>query len=127
MLTASKKNDLKFDIQSKILLSREAYFTIKKLKREREILEHQQQSLELVYSAFLKKQKQSLETFLTGFSNDINELYQYMNPGEKVDDIKLVSLEKDEELVGITLEFRQVHQVQAGQIFCLGFFVDAKI
>ncbi len=106
ILKASKKDDLKFEAQSKILLSREAYFTIKKLKQEREILERQQQSLGLIYSEFLKKQKESLESFLTRFSNDINDLYQFMNPNERVEDIKLVSLEKDEELAGITLEFK---------------------
>ena len=88
------------------MLSREAYLTITTLKKEREILVRQQQSLELIYVEFLKRQKESLESFLTGFSNDINDLYQFMNPDEKVEDIKLVPLEKDEELVGITLEFR---------------------
>jgi energy-coupling factor transporter ATP-binding protein EcfA2 len=106
ILKASKKDDLKFEAQSKILLSREAYFTIKKLKKDREGYERQQQSIRLIYSEFLKKQKEGLESFLTRFSSDINDLYQFMNPNERVEDIKMVSLEKDDELIGITMEFK---------------------
>jgi recombinational DNA repair ATPase RecF len=105
-LRSSRKDDLKFDIQSKLLLSREAYLDIKKLEKEKAALELQQRSLELIYSEFLKKQKEALESFLTRFSNEIDELYQFMNPEEKVEDIRLIPLEKDEELVGLTLEFK---------------------
>nr|NIO80036.1 hypothetical protein [Candidatus Aminicenantes bacterium]NIT21987.1 hypothetical protein [Candidatus Aminicenantes bacterium] len=105
-LKASRKDDLKFDIQSKLLLSREAYLDIKKLEKEKAALERQQRSLELIYSEFLKKQKEALESFLTRFSNEINELYQFMNLDEKVEDIQLIPLEKDDELVGLTLEFK---------------------
>jgi energy-coupling factor transporter ATP-binding protein EcfA2 len=105
-LKASKKDDLKFDAHSKILLSREAYFRIKKLKKEKEILERQQESLQLIYIEFNKKLKEGLEFFLADFSNDINDLYQFMNPDEKVTDFKLIPMEKDDELVGMTLEFK---------------------
>jgi energy-coupling factor transporter ATP-binding protein EcfA2 len=102
----SRKGNLRDEIYDKLLLSQEAYLEIKKLKKQKESLERQQRSLELIYSEFLKKQKEALESFLTRFSNDINELYQFMNPDEKVEDIRLIPLEKDDELVGLTLEFK---------------------
>lgn len=105
-LKASKKDDQRFEIQSKLLLSREAYLDIQRLKKEKESVERQRKSLELIYSEFLKKQKQALESFLSRFSNDINDFYQFMNPDEKVGDIQLIPLEKDDELQGLTLEFK---------------------
>ncbi|MGD2086043.1 MAG: AAA family ATPase [Candidatus Aminicenantes bacterium] len=105
-LRASKKDDQRFEIQSKLLLSREAYLDIQQLKKEKESVERQQKSFELIYSEFLKKQKQALESFLSRFSNDINDFYQFMNPDEKVEDIKLIPLEKEDELQGLTLEFK---------------------
>jgi recombinational DNA repair ATPase RecF len=105
-LKASKKDDKRFEVQSKLLLSREAYLDIQRLKKEKGSVERQQKSFELIYSEFLKKQKQALESFLSRFSNDINDFYQFMNPDEKVEDIKLISLEKEDELQGLTLEFK---------------------
>jgi len=105
-LKASKKDDQGFAIQSKLLLSREAYLDIQRLRKEKEAVERQQKSLELIYSEFLKKQKQALESFLSRFSSDINDFYQFMNPDEKVEDIKLIPLEKEDELQGLTLEFK---------------------
>jgi DNA repair exonuclease SbcCD ATPase subunit len=105
-LKASRKDDLRFEVQSKILLSREAYLDIKNLAKEKAALERQQRSLELIYGEFLKKQKEGLESFLTHFSSDIDEFYRFMNPGERVEDIRLVPLEENDELVGLTLEFK---------------------
>jgi hypothetical protein len=134
-LRSSRKDDLKFDIQGKLLLSREAYLDIKKLEKEKAALERQQRSLELIYSEFLKKQKEALESFLTRFSNAINELYQFMNPDEKVEDIRLIPLEKDGELVGLTLEFKFYKNSESppqkylseSQLNCLGmvFFLTS--
>lgn len=106
LLKTEKKDNLKFDIHSKIVLSRNAYFEIKRLKKEKEILENQIRSLELVYSEFAKKQKEGLESFLSYFSKDINELYQFMHPDEKVEDIKLIPIEKDDNLTGITFQLK---------------------
>ena len=134
-LKAIKKDDLRFEVHRKILLSREAYSRIKKLKKEKEKLERQQESLQLIYTEFLKKQKAGLDFFLTHFSNDINDLYQFMNPDEKVEDIKLVPMEKDDELVGMTLEFKFFKNLESpphkylseSHINCLGiaFFLTS--
>lgn len=105
-LKLSRSDDLRFDIHEKILLSREAYQGIIKQKKEKEALEHQQRSMDLIYKEFLKKQQDALESFLSQFSQEIDEIYQYLNPGEKVENIELIPLEKDDELVGLTLEFK---------------------
>ena len=62
-------------------------------------------TLEVIYTRFLDAQKTALETFLARFSAKIDEIYQFMNPGERVDNIKLVSITKDDELSGITIQF----------------------
>ena len=62
------------------------------------------------------------------FSNDINDFYTTMNPNEKVEDIKLVPLKKNDELVGITIEysfFNETHTppiayLSESHINCLG-------
>jgi recombinational DNA repair ATPase RecF len=112
-LKDSKKDDLRFDVHSKIVSSKDTHIMIKELKIKKERLEHQQQSFELIYSDFLKKQKEALVSFLTHYSTNINDFYQFMNPDEKVDSIKLVPLEKDDELTGITLEYEFFKNVES--------------
>lgn len=105
-INKSLKRELRFEIHSKIKLSRKAYSEIKKFKKEKEYIEKQLQTMELVYSEFVKKQKEGLETFLKHISNDVNDIYQFMHPGEKVDDIKLSLMEKNGELTGVTIEYK---------------------
>lgn len=93
------------EIQDKITLSRQAYYDIKKLKKEKQILEKQKGSLEIIYNAFVQKQKGELETFVNSFSKEINDYYQYLHPGEKVDNIEIKTTEKDDELTGISVDF----------------------
>ena len=104
-LKTSKTDDLRFEVHSKIVLSKQAYSEIKKLEREKELLTRQHATLETVYSQFVKRQEGALKAFLTRFSTDINGLYQFMNPNENVKDIKLIPIEKDDELAGITIQF----------------------
>ena len=105
-LKESKKGDDKFDIHSKIVLSKNAYFDIKKLKNSKELLETQQYTLEKIFAAFIKKMESGFESFLTHLSKDINDLYAFMNPGEHIEDISLVSLQKNDEFSGITIQFK---------------------
>lgn len=105
-LKESKKDDLRFDIHSKIVSSRDTHTMIKELKVKKERMERQQQSVGLIYREFLKKQKEALESFLSHYSTNINDFYQFMNPDEKVEGIKMVPMEKDDELTGITLEYK---------------------
>ncbi len=101
----TRKKDPKWDAHGKINIAAHAYVQIRKLRREKAAYEKQRDTMELVYRSFLKKQKESLEAFLEKFSEKINEIYQFLNPGEKVENIKLVPIEKDDELSGITIQF----------------------
>jgi hypothetical protein len=87
--------------------AKKAYAEIKRLDKEKALIEGQRDTIEILYSAFLKKQKESIESFLLTFSNDINEIYQFMNPGEKVENIRLEPISNtDDELMGITFQFK---------------------
>jgi len=100
-----QKQDPRFVIHSKIEISRNSYLEIRRLSGERKLMEGQQHALELILREFVKKQKEGLESFLTYISNDVNEIYQFMHPDEKVEGIKLSLMEDKDELVGITIEF----------------------
>lgn len=105
-LSKSKKGDEKFDIHSKIVLSKNAYLEIKRLKESKELLEKQQYTLEKINTAFIKKMEDGFTVFLNHLSKDINDLYVFMNPGEHVDDISLVPIKKNNEFSGITIQFK---------------------
>lgn len=100
------KNKLPIDeIYSKIHFASKAYAEIRKIKKTKALYENQRDNLEKIYKIFLGVQKESLQNFLDIFSQKINDIYQFLNPGEKVENIKLVTIEKDEELQGITVQF----------------------
>lgn len=105
-LASKIKGNKILEVQDKITLSRQAYLEIKRLKREKEILEKQKKSMEIIYNAFVQKQKEELEAFINSYSKEINDYYQYMHPGEKVENIEIKTTEKDDELTGITIEFK---------------------
>ncbi len=105
-LSKSKKGDEKFDIHSKIVLSKNAYLEIKRLKESKELLEKQQYTLEKINTIFIKKMEDGFTVFLNHLSKDINDLYVFMNPGEHVDDISLVPIQKNNEFSGITIQFK---------------------
>jgi hypothetical protein len=62
--------------------------------------------MELIYNEFVKKQKEGLEIFITTFSGTINEYYQFMNPGEQFQELKIVTIGEEDELNGITIEYQ---------------------
>jgi len=105
-IITGKKDDITFTVYSKIVSVRQAYNEIKSLKKASEILALQQQSMELIYNEFVKKQREGLCSFLASISTDINDLYLFMNDSENVSEIKLVPLDEDDEFVGITLQFK---------------------
>lgn len=104
-IRTSTADDIRSEVYIKMELSGNAYSEIKKLQRQKELLERHHAALESVYSLFVKKQEEALETSLSRFSKDINGLYQFMNPNENIEDIKLVPIEKGDELAGITIQF----------------------
>ncbi len=105
-ITSAKKDDKKFFISQKIILVRQAYNEIRSLKKEAEVLERQLQSMQLIYNEFTKRQKEAILSFLKAISTDINEFYLYMNTSEEVDEIELIPVEKDDELVGVTIQYK---------------------
>ncbi len=100
------KNDTITVLYSNILASKEAFLNIQKLDKQKVVLENQRKTLELIYNEFVKKQKEALEDFTNSFSERINEFYQYMNPGEPFQEIKIVTIGEDDELNGITIEYK---------------------
>ena len=93
-------------IYSNISATKDAFIRIKKFEIEKLKLEKQKNSLEIVFNEFVKNQKEALENFINVFSGTINKYYQYMNPGEQFDEIKIVTMGEDDDLVGITIEYK---------------------
>lgn len=91
---------------SNISSAKDAFQRIKKFEREKKVLEDQRASMELIYNEFVKKQKEGLENFITTFSGTINEYYQFMNPDEQFQELKIVTIGEEDELNGITIEYK---------------------
>ncbi|MDQ0966005.1 ABC-type molybdenum transport system ATPase subunit/photorepair protein PhrA [Flavobacterium sp. W4I14] len=89
-----------------ISAAKDAFQKIKKFEAEREKLEAQKKSLGIIFDGFVKKQKDGLQDFIDNFSDTINEFYQYMNPGELFEEIRIVTMGEENELNGITIEFK---------------------
>ena len=105
-LKSQIKDDKTTDVVVKIELSRSAYMQIEALKKEKRSIEKQKTTFEIVYVNFVKKQKEGLESFINNFSGIINEYYQFMNPDEQIKEIKLKTIENEDELVGLTVCFK---------------------
>lgn len=105
-LTESKGSNIKFHIYTKLFHAITAYNQYQNIKRQQEILTKQQKTFQLLFDDFIKRQEEALNVFLKVFSTSINEYYTTMNPNEKIEDIKLVTIkDKNNDLVGITIEY----------------------
>ena len=100
------KKDNITEIYANISASKDAFLKIKTLEKERKTLEKQSSSLSIIYNEFIKVQKEGLENFINSFSTKINEYYQYMNPDEPFQEIKIVTMGEEDELNGITIEYK---------------------
>lgn len=96
----------KTELFSNLSASKDAFLNIKQVEKSKEVLEKQRKSLEIIYNAFVKAQKEGLEYFISTFSTRINEFYQFMNPGEPFQEIKIVTIGEEDELNGITIEYK---------------------
>ncbi|BBO19056.1 conserved hypothetical protein [Candidatus Brocadia pituitae] len=105
-IITGKKDDIIFTVYSKIISVRQSYSEIKSYQKALKILTQQQQSMELIYNEFVRRQREGLCSFLESISKDINDLYLFMNASENVSEIELIPLDEDEEFVGITLQFK---------------------
>lgn len=102
---AIKKDNIT-EIYANISASKDAFLKIKTLEKERKKLKKQSDSLSIIYNEFVKIQKEGLEDFINSFSTKINEYYQYMNPDEPFQEIKIVTIGEEDELNGITIEYK---------------------
>ncbi len=100
------KKDNSAVLYSNISDSKDAFLKIKQFEKQKAKLEKQRKTLEIIYNEFVKKQKEGLENFITSFSGTINEYYQYMNPDEPFQEIKIVTIGDEDELNGITIEYK---------------------
>ena len=100
------KKDNTAEMYADIVASRDSYFRIQNLTKEKAIYVSQSKSLENIYDEFVKVQKQELENFVNTFSARINEFYQFMNPDAPFQEIRIVTIGEDDELDGITVEYK---------------------
>lgn len=96
----------KTEIYSNISAAKDAFVRINQIEKSKSLLEKQRKSLELIYNAFVKAQKDGLENFISTFSDSINGYYQFMNPDEPFQEIKIVTIGEEDELNGITIEYK---------------------
>lgn len=100
------KKDNSTELFANISASKDAFLKIKQFEKQKIKLESQRKTLEIIYNEFVKVQKEGLENFINTFSETINEYYQYMNPGEPFQEIKIVTIGEEDELNGITIEYK---------------------
>lgn len=100
------KNDKSTELYANISAAKDAFQRIKRFEKDKNKLEYQKNSLELIYNEFVKRQKEGLESFINSFSSYINDFYQYMNPDEQFHEIRIVTIGDDDELNGITIEYK---------------------
>ncbi|MEQ7801919.1 hypothetical protein ABDJ41_19140 [Pedobacter sp. ASV1-7] len=89
----------------KLQASLNAYNEIEKQKSTLKKIEQQKNTFEILCNAFSKKQKEALDLFFKLFSSNINEYYVYMNPDESVENIKLMPIESEDEIKGLTIQY----------------------
>jgi hypothetical protein len=106
VLQSQLPKDSNSDIRVKIEFARAAFINIQKFLAEKDVLQKQKDSIEIIYNEFVRKQKEGLESFLNAFSTEINEYYQFMNQGEAFEDLKIIPMEDEDELKGITIQFK---------------------
>lgn len=100
------KNDKSTELYANISAAKDAFLKIKRFEKDRSKLEYQKNSLELIFNEFVKRQKEGLESFINTFSSYINDYYEYMNPDEQFHEIRIVTIGEDDELNGITIEYK---------------------
>ena len=100
-----RTKDPKWDVQSKINIANHAYVQVLRLKKEQKAYEVQRDAMDEVFRRFVHAQKDALTSFLNSYSGEIDDIYQFLNPDERVENIRIVPLEKNGDLVGLTIEY----------------------
>lgn len=100
-------NSPRVEVAQKLALAKEAFSKMTLLIKESEILNSQRDSLDRVVLEINERQKVGMEAFLKSISDDLNDLYVFMNNDEKVDDVKLVPLvDKENEFTGVAVSLK---------------------
>ena len=99
-----KASNPKLDAYNKIKIADNAYAQVRKLEQERATYNHQLETMETVHKEFRKLQKSSIGAFWGAFSERINDIFQFLNPEIKIENIRLVPVEENDELTGVTIE-----------------------
>ncbi|MCA6084729.1 hypothetical protein [Candidatus Endomicrobiellum agilis] len=104
----SIKDDNTTETFANISAAKDAFLQIKRFEKDKNNLEQQKKSLELIYNEFIKKQKEGLENFISIFSDSINDFYQYMNPEDLFQEIQITTIENPDgdNLKGITIKYK---------------------
>jgi len=105
-IQSAMKKDNSTEIYAKISSAIDAFKKIKSFENDKNKLELQKNSLEIIYNEFVKQQKDGLESFISAFSDTINEIYQYMNPNELFKEIRIVTIGEEDELNGLKIDFK---------------------
>jgi energy-coupling factor transporter ATP-binding protein EcfA2 len=128
-LKESKQDNIRFQVHARLIQAVSAFKNFRKVQVEQDILTKQQSTFQALYEDFIKRQEKALNVFLEMFSSDINSYYTTMNPGEKIENIKLVPIkDKNDDLAGITIEYSFFGETQSpptaylseSHINCLG-------
>ncbi|HUW07521.1 MAG TPA: hypothetical protein VMW01_14835 [Williamwhitmania sp.] len=106
VIQSAIKNDKSTELYANISAAKDAFLKIKRFEKDRSKLEYQKNSLELIFNEFVKRQKEGLESFINTFSTYINDYYEFMNPDEQFHEIRIVTIGEDDELNGITIEYK---------------------
>ncbi len=93
-------------IYSNISAAKDALLKIFNFEKDKKALEAHKVTLEIIYNEFVKKQRESLQNFIDKFSGTINEYYQLLNPGELFKEIRIATIGQEDELNGITIEYK---------------------
>lgn len=93
-------------IYSNISAAKDAFVQILKFENDKQVIEAQKNTLEIIYNEFVKIQREALQNFIDKFSGTIDEYYQFMNPNELFQEIRIATIGNDDELNGITVEYR---------------------
>jgi len=91
-------------IYADISAAKDAFMLIEESKMKENKLKKQKESLELIYNEFIRRQKESLEKFISSFSDLLNCFYQRMNPKESFQEIQINVIDEEDDLKGITMK-----------------------
>ncbi|MCH9852542.1 MAG: hypothetical protein K0U45_03475 [Alphaproteobacteria bacterium] len=104
-IQTKRKGNPKLEAYHQIKSAGHAYTSIKNFEKEDAVYKTQLDAMERIYKIFLAGQKKALKDFFDTFSNRINEICEFLNLDNKIENIKLVPVGNDDELTGITIEF----------------------